>query len=46
MYKYKRRRCINKKGEAIGQAIFQKYLKADNDNATGIRKGGFGSTSK
>lgn len=46
--------CINikeedvliKKGEAIGQAIFQKYLKADNDNATGIRKGGFGSTSK
>lgn len=46
--------CINikeedvliKKGEAIGQAIFQKYLKTDNDNATGIRKGGFGSTSK
>lgn len=36
---------IMKKGEACGQAYFQKFLKADNDNATGIRKGGFGSTS-
>ena len=35
-----------KKGEAIGQAIFQKYLVADNDNAEGERIGGFGSTSK
>ena len=35
-----------KKGEAIGQAMFTKYLKVDNDNATEIRKGGFGSTSK
>ena len=35
-----------KKGDAIGQAMFGKYLKADNDEATGIRKGGFGSTSK
>lgn len=34
-----------KKGEAAGQAYFQKFLIADNDNATGIRKGGFGSTS-
>ncbi len=35
-----------KKGDAIGQVIFQKYLLVDNDNATGIRTGGFGSTSK
>lgn len=35
-----------KKGDPIGQAIFQKYLIADNDNAEGTREGGFGSTSK
>ncbi len=35
-----------KKGEAIGQAIFQKYLVSDNDNAEGERLGGFGSTSR
>ncbi len=35
-----------KKGEAIGQAVFQKYLVADNDNAEGERTGGFGSTNK
>ena len=35
-----------KKGDAIGQAIFQKFLTIDNDNATGLREGGFGSTSK
>ena len=35
-----------KKGEAIGQAIFQKYLISDDDNAQGERLGGFGSTSK
>ena len=34
-----------KKGECIGQAIFEKFLVADNDNATGERVGGFGSTS-
>ena len=46
--------CINikdedviiKKGEAVAQAIFQKYLMIDGDNAEGIRKGGFGSKSK
>ena len=37
---------VIKKGEAIGQAIFQKYLITDNDNAEGERIGGFGSTSK
>lgn len=46
--------CINlkdedvviKKGEAIAQAIFQKYLTVDDDNAEGKRIGGFGSTDK
>ena len=34
-----------KKGEKIGQAIFMKYLIADQDNCTGnARTGGFGST--
>ena len=44
--------CINlkdedvviKKGEAVAQAIFQKYLTVDNDSAEGKRTGGFGST--
>ena len=35
-----------KKGDIIGQAIFMQYGIADNDNATGDRIGGFGSTSK
>ena len=35
-----------KKGEAIGQAVFQKYFVSDNDAAEGQRVGGFGSTSK
>jgi dUTP pyrophosphatase len=35
-----------KKGDVIGQVVFQKYLVVDNDNATGERKGGFGSTDK
>ena len=35
-----------KKGDIIGQVIFQKYLITDNDNAEGERKGGFGSTNK
>ena len=35
-----------KKGECIGQAIFQKFEVVDNDNAEGERIGGFGSTSK
>ena len=33
-----------KKGDVIGQVVFQKYLVVDNDNATGKRTGGFGST--
>ena len=34
-----------KKGDIIGQAIFQKYEIADMDSAEGKRVGGFGSTS-
>ena len=44
--------CINikdqdvliKKVEPVAQGIFQKYLVVDDDNATGTRVGGFGST--
>ena len=35
-----------KKGDVIGQVVFTKYLIADEDNATGSRIGGFGSTDK
>lgn len=35
-----------KKGDVIGQAIFQKYYVTDDDQAEGERIGGFGSTSK
>jgi len=35
---------VVKDGEAIAQAIFQKYLLADDDNSDIQRNGGFGST--
>ena len=35
-----------KKGDTIGQGIFQKFLTVDNDLAEGKRIGGFGSTNK
>lgn len=35
-----------KKGDAIGQAVFQKYFVTDEDEAEGERMGGFGSTNK
>ncbi len=35
-----------KKGDVIGQVIFQKYLLVDDDAAVGVRTGGFGSTDK
>ena len=35
-----------KKGEAIGQGVFSKYLVVDGDIALGERTGGFGSTDK
>ena len=33
-----------KKGDAIAQVMFTKFLITDDDNAKGTRKGGFGST--
>ena len=33
-----------KKGEALGQGVFSKYLISDDDFAEGKRNGGFGST--
>ncbi len=35
-----------KKGDAIAQGIFMKYLVTDDDNASGERLGGFGSTDE
>ncbi len=45
-YNIKDEDTVIKKGEAIGQAIFQKYFVTDNDKVQGKRMGGFGSTSK
>ena len=45
-YNVRDEEVLIKKGEKIAQCIFQKYLTVDNDDATGKRIGGFGSTSK
>lgn len=45
-YNFQDQDLIIKKGDVIGQVIFQKFLTVDNDNAIGERKGGFGSTDK
>ena len=45
-YNIKEEDVVIKKGEAIGQGIFQKFFAVDNDSAEGERVGGFGSTSK
>ena len=45
-YNIKEEDITIKKGEAIGQAIFQKYMVTDDDVAQGERLGGFGSTRK
>ena len=45
-YNFKDEDLVIKKGDVIGQVIFQKYLTVDNDSAEGVRTGGFGSTSK
>lgn len=34
------------RGERIGQGVFSKYLTAYDDNADGVRQGGFGSTGR
>lgn len=43
-YNIKEEDVVIKKGEAIGQAIFQKFYITDDDKAEGERIGGFGST--
>ena len=43
-YNIKEEDVVIKKGEAIGQAIFQKFYITDDDRAEGERMGGFGST--
>lgn len=45
-YNIKDEDIVIKKGEAIGQAIFEKFLTVDGDVANGERLGGFGSTSE
>ena len=45
-YNIKEEDITIKKGEAIGQAMFQKYQVTDDDDAQGERIGGFGSTNK
>ena len=45
-YNIKDEDIIIKKGEAIGQGVFSKYLISDDDKATGNRIGGFGSTDR
>lgn len=37
---------VFEQGEKLGQGIFMNYIIAESDNATGERKGGFGSTGK
>ena len=45
-YNFKDEDILIKKGEAIGQGVFSKYLLIDDDNVTNERLGGFGSTDK
>lgn len=45
-YNFQNHDLVIKKGDIIGQVIFQKFLKIDNDSADGERKGGFGSTDE
>lgn len=35
-----------KKGEAVAQGIIEQYFLVEDDNADGVRNGGFGSTTK
>lgn len=44
-YNFKDEDIEIKKGERIGQAMFQNYLVTDDDSAQGERTGGFGSTN-
>ena len=45
-YNFRDEDVLIKKGEAIGQGVFMNYLLTDDDDASGKRMGGFGSTDK
>ena len=45
VYNFTDNLVIIENGERIGQGIFMKYFKTDDDVASGLRTGGFGSTS-
>lgn len=45
LYNFTNDDIVIKKGERIAQAVFQKFLIIDSDNAEGNRLGGFGSTN-
>lgn len=45
-YNFLDQELVIKKGDVIGQVIFQKYLVVDDDQAEGTRTGGFGTTDK
>ena len=45
VYNFTDRPVLIPAGERIGQGVFMKYFKTDDDVASGIREGGFGSTS-
>ena len=46
VYNFTNNPVIIQAGERIGQGIFMKYYKTNDDVASGIRTGGFGSTSE
>ena len=46
LYNFSSKPVFIEKGERIGQGIFYKFLKTDDDKADGIRKSGLGSTGK
>ena len=46
LYNFGKETVTIQKGERIAQGIFVKYLKATEDDAVGVREGGFGSTGK
>ena len=46
LYNFSNEDITIRKGERIAQAVFQKFLITDDDNAEGTRLGGFGSTDK
>ena len=46
VYNFTDNPVIIEAGERIGQGVFMRYFKTDDDIATGFRTGGFGSTSE